>query len=51
MKGVGTESRPLKDLRHRSEALLHENPQALDHIPPEDIQKLIHELQVHQEVP
>jgi PAS domain S-box-containing protein len=48
MKESGTESRQLKALRHRAEALLHEKPQALSDIPPEDIQQLIHELQVHQ---
>ncbi len=48
MKEAGTKSRQLKALRHRAEALLHEKPQALSNIPPEDIQQLIHELQVHQ---
>ena len=48
MKEAGTESRQLKSLRHRAEALLHEKPQALSNIPPEDIQQLIHELEVHQ---
>ena len=48
MKEARTESRQLKALRHRAEALLHEKPQALSNIPPEDIQQLIHELQVHQ---
>jgi PAS domain S-box-containing protein len=48
MKEAGTESRQLKALRHRAEALLHEKPQALGNMPPEDIQQLIHELQVHQ---
>ena len=48
MKEVGTESRPLKDLRHRAEALLREKPQVLSHIPPEEIQNLIQELLVHQ---
>jgi PAS domain S-box-containing protein len=48
MKEAGTESRQLKALRYRAEALLHEKPQALSNIPPEDIQQLIHELQVHQ---
>ena len=48
MKDTGTKSRRLKALRHRAEALLHEKPQALSNIPPEDIQQLIHELQVYQ---
>ena len=48
MKEAGTESRQLKDLRRRAQALLHEKPQALGNIPTEDIQQLIHELQVHQ---
>ena len=48
MKESGTELRQLKALRHRAEALLHEKPQALSDIPPEDMQQLIHELQVHQ---
>ena len=48
MKEAGTELHQLKALRHRAEALLHENPQALSNIPPEDIQQLIQELQVYQ---
>ena len=48
MKEAETESRQLKALRQRAEALLHEQPQALIDIPPEDIQQLIHELQIHQ---
>ena len=48
MKEAGTESGQWKALRHRAEALLDEKPQALSKIPPENIQQLIHELQVHQ---
>ncbi len=48
MKESGTESHQSKTLRHRAEALLHEKPPALSNIPPEDIEQLIHELQVHQ---
>ena len=48
MKEAETESRQLKALRQRAEALLHEQPQALSDIPPEDIHSLIHELQIHQ---
>ncbi len=48
MKEAGIESPPLKALRRRAEALLHEKLQALSKIPPEDIQQLIRELQVHQ---
>jgi PAS domain S-box-containing protein len=48
MKEAGTKSGQWKALRHRAEALLDEKPQALSKIPPEDIQQLIHELQVHQ---
>ncbi len=48
MKESGTESHRLKALRHRAEALLHEKPQALSNISPEDIQQLIRELQVYQ---
>ena len=48
MKEAGTESRRLKALRQRAEALLQAKPQALGNIAPQDIQKLIHELQVNQ---
>ena len=48
MKDAGTKSRQLKALRHRAETILREEPQALSNIPPEDIQQLIHEMQVHQ---
>ena len=48
MKEAETKSHQLKALRHRAEALLHEEPQALSNIPPQDIQQLIHELQVYQ---
>jgi PAS domain S-box-containing protein len=48
MKEAGTESGQLKALRGRAEALLQETPQSLSNIPPEDIQRMIHELQVHQ---
>ena len=48
MKKTKTKSSQLKTLRHRAEALLQEKPQALSNILPEDIQSLIHELQVHQ---
>ena len=48
MKEAETESSQLKALRQRAETLLREDPQALSNIPPEDIQQLIHELQVHQ---
>ena len=48
MKEAGTKSGQWKALRHRAEALLDEKPQALSNIPPEDIQQLIHELEVHQ---
>ena len=48
MKEAGTKSGQWKTLRHRAEALLDEKPQALSNIPPEDIQQLIHELEVHQ---
>ena len=48
MKKAGPESRQWKALRRRAEVLLDEKPQALSKITPEDIQQLIHELQVHQ---
>jgi PAS domain S-box-containing protein len=48
MKESETKSHQLDALRHQAEALLNEKPQALGNIPPEDIQQLIHELQVHQ---
>ena len=48
MKESGTKSHQLDALRHQAEALLHEKPHAFSKIPPEDIQQLIHELQVHQ---
>ena len=48
MKEAGTESGQLKALRWRAEALLQAKPQAPGNIPPEDIQQLIHELQVYQ---
>ena len=48
MKEKGTKSHQLDALRHQAEALLHEKPHVFSKIPPEDIQQLIHELQVHQ---
>ncbi len=48
MKESGTKSHQLDALRHQAEALLHEKPHVFSKIPPEDIQQLIHELQVHQ---
>jgi PAS domain S-box-containing protein len=48
MKEAGTESSQMIALRRRAEELLPENLQALSNIPPEDIQQLIHELQVYQ---
>ena len=48
MKDGETKLRQLKTLRQRAEALLHEKPRALSNMPPEDIQQLIHELQVYQ---
>ena len=48
MKESGTKSHQLDALRHQAEALLHETPHAFRKIPPEDIQQLIHKLQVHQ---
>ncbi len=35
-------------LRQRAEKLLPEKPEAISRIPPKDVKKLIHELQVHQ---
>ncbi len=48
MKETGVKLHQLKALRHRAEALLIEKPQALSDIQPQDIQQLIHELQVYQ---
>ena len=48
MKEAEIKSCKLKALRQSAEALLHDKSQALSNIPPEDIQQLVHELQVHQ---
>jgi two-component system, cell cycle sensor histidine kinase and response regulator CckA len=36
-----------RELRHRAEALLREGPEGLKEVPAQDIQNIIHELQVH----
>jgi len=41
-------SKRASGLRKRAEKILAENPQAIRTIAPADIQKLIHELTVHQ---
>ncbi len=37
-----------QDLRRRAEALSHSSPETIENLPIESIQKLVHELQVHQ---
>jgi len=43
-----TEARQLKELRNRAEKLLSGRAEDIQGIPGDDIQKLVHELQVHQ---
>jgi PAS domain S-box-containing protein len=48
MEGEGIGSGQYADLRQRAEAILQQEPREVSEIPAEDIQRLIHELQVHQ---
>ena len=48
MKKTGPSSSSISDLRERAEELLRQDPGKLQKIPGRDIQRLIHELGVHQ---
>jgi len=37
-----------EELRRRAEELINENPSAIEKIPPNDVKKLIEDLQIHQ---
>jgi PAS domain S-box-containing protein len=48
MEESKTKPRQFNDLRIRAEKLLDKNPEAIQSMLPEDIQKLVHELNIHQ---